>query len=321
MQARLLCSYGIRHKVPAGQRATTKAHLLGQGRPRGLWVWVRVLLRCPHHTDALWTAVLLWIIFTMEVLRSSSQLPEERCVYLLFVMEQTQWDKGNVHMSSGHTCCWWPVCWQGRSLQARTSAGHLLWWLVRNLGGDLTFELLLGWRQLWDTGRQRTQDTWPQPELDQISRVVFPISTLKKQRHQCHSRQMLIQPTLRDPSDNLYRLTPTSHSAVFCHPPSRSIMFCLSSLVLFCFFFCSLPACCFSNSWHWFVSLPALRLIWAFQHLLFLLLFFSPSQILLTSVSSTDQAVEGNQLWNPFQTIFSFLERIPKPNLKNVYFN
>lgn len=259
-------------------------------------------------------------LFYCEVLRSSSQLPEERCVYLLFVTEQTQWDKGNVLMSSGHTCCWWPVCWQGRSLQARTSAGHLLWWLVRNLGGDLTFEVLLGWRQLWDTGRQRTQDTWPQPEMDQISRVILTISTPESNNDTNVTPGKCLSSL---PSDNLYRLTPTSHSADFCHPPSRSIMFCLSSLVLFCFFFCSLPACCFYNSWHWFVSLPALRLVWAFQHLLFLLtlLFFSPSQILLTSVSSTDQAVEGNQLWNPFQTIFSFLERIPKPNKKNVYFN
>lgn len=156
--------------------------------------------------------------------------------------------------------------------------------------------------------------------MDQISRVILTISTPESNNDTNVTPGKCLSSL---PSDNLYRLTPTSHSADFCHPPSRSIMFCLSSLVLFCFFFCSLPACCFYNSWHWFVSLPALRLVWAFQHLLFLLtlLFFSPSQILLTSVSSTDQAVEGNQLWNPFQTIFSFLERIPKPNKKNVYFN
>lgn len=42
--------------------------------------------------------------------------------------------------------------------------------------------------------------------------------------------------------------SPSSHSAVFCHPPSHSVMLCLS-LVLFCSSFCSLPTVCsLSNS-------------------------------------------------------------------------
>lgn len=55
--------------------------------------------------------------------------------------------------------------------------------------------------------------------------------------------------TSPDPPPQLHicAVTPASHSAVVCHPPSQSITVCLSSLVLFCFFFCSLPACSFSN--------------------------------------------------------------------------
>lgn len=81
----------------------------------------------------------------------------------------------------------------------------------------------------------------------------------KQQSHQCHSWQMLFQcflpleiPVTMSPDPlppvHICAVTSASHSAVFCHPPSQSIMFCLSYSVLFCSFFCSLPACSFSNS-------------------------------------------------------------------------
>lgn len=102
------------------------------------------------------------------------------------------------------------------------------------------------------------------------------------------------------PQLHICAVTPTSHSAVSA--PSQSITFCLSSLVLFCFFFCSLPACSFSNFWHWFQPL-----------LFFLILVFLP-QILFMPVSSTVQAVQTNQLQKSLWIVFSFLERISKPN-------
>lgn len=244
---------------------------------------------------------------------------------LISAAEQTQQDKSSTRCPG--PCVWslrawcWPVCWPSRNLQAWPSAGHLLCQLARQQEGHLTMGSLLmvpwGWMLLWDTGWQ-----WG---VMGCSRGHLPISPQKATAPlmpltpgasaACPGKPPCLQVPEKPPSLQV-RISvgsPSSHSAVFCHPPSQSVMLCLS-LVLFCSSFCSLPTVCsLSNSWHWFVSLPALRLIWAFQHFLFLLSLYSalsPSPFLLMSASSTDQAMEGNLLRNPFQMVFSFLERI-----------
>lgn len=121
---------------------------LAREAPKGCGFGVRALPWCPPHTDVLWTAVLLLTVFTMEVPRSPSQFPEERCVYPISAAGQPPWDKSStccgwpwaLRVCSVGTCCW-PVCWPGRSLQACTSAGYLLCWLARESGGDLTCEV------------------------------------------------------------------------------------------------------------------------------------------------------------------------------------
>lgn len=115
----------------------------------------------------------------------------------------------------------------------------------------------LGWKLLGDAGRWwGPWDAWPQPELEETSMSHLPHLHPKQQQPHNINPGKCFQPTLSNPSASMSR--PTSwgsdlhhypHQSLRCllPPPSQSIKFRLSSSVLLCSFFCSLPACSFSN--------------------------------------------------------------------------
>lgn len=82
---------------------------------------------------------------------------------------------------------------------------------------------------------------------------ISPLQPKERGAHQHLSWQTLLQTTVRcqrqclqiQSQVHIYAIAPTSHSAVCCHPPPNQSCFVP---VLFCSFFCSLPACSFSNS-------------------------------------------------------------------------
>lgn len=300
------CSRRRGHKVPAGQAATTKPHLLSEGNLWGMRVWG---WSTPLTPPARRCFMNMFYGSARDFYPTASR---KTCLPGICCQITTA--------GQCRTCCSWPWalcvcsgwrwCWPGRSLQAFPASGYLLCGLARDSGKDLTCKVSMFSPPRWEEGRHwGPWDAWAEPELEETSRVLSSTSDSNSHTNivcgKCLPSLPLETPgTSPDPPPQLQlcAVTPTSHSAVFCHPPSQSITFCLSSFVLFCFFFCSLPACSFSNFWHWF------------RHLLFLLILVFLSQILFMPVSSTVQAVQSNQLWKPFQTVFFFLERISKPN-------